>query len=103
MDTRHEPTDPQVDEQVKALINRILSADDAKPTHTSAVHDYTPQGAQALDDGGSNHTIYDGDQLDLEQRHALRRVQGLSTELEDVTCLTSCARVVHRAPRCDRG
>ena len=85
MVTQYEPSDPQVDEQVKALINRILSADDAKPTHTSAVHDYTPQGAQALDDGGSNHTSYDGDQLDLEQRHALRRVPGLSTELQDVT------------------
>ncbi|WP_122262281.1 GTPase HflX [Ornithinimicrobium cerasi] len=28
---------------------------------------------------------YDGDQLDREERAALRRVQGLSTELEDVT------------------
>ena len=27
----------------------------------------------------------DGDQLDLADRHALRRVQGLSTELTDVT------------------
>ncbi len=85
MVTQHEPTDPQVDQQVKALIDRILSADDAKPTHTSAVHDYAPKGAQALDDGGSNHTAFDGDQLDLEQRHALRRVPGLSTELDDVT------------------
>ncbi|WP_426566592.1 GTPase HflX [Angustibacter sp. McL0619] len=31
-------------------------------------------------DGG-----FDGDQLDLEERHALRRVAGLSTELADVT------------------
>jgi len=28
---------------------------------------------------------FDGDQLDLEERHALRRVAGLSTELADVT------------------
>ncbi len=28
---------------------------------------------------------YDGDQLDLADRQALRRVAGLSTELEDVT------------------
>ncbi|GAA1718216.1 GTPase HflX [Fodinicola feengrottensis] len=28
---------------------------------------------------------FDGDQLDLAERHALRRVSGLSTELEDVT------------------
>lgn len=85
MVTSNEPTDRQVDEQVKTLIDRILSADNAKPSHSSALEASALQGAQALDDGGSNHTIYDGDQLDLEQRHALRRVQGLSTELEDVT------------------
>ncbi|GAA4111831.1 GTPase HflX [Enteractinococcus coprophilus] len=85
MVTQYEPSDPRADEQIKALISRILSADDAKATHTSAVEDYRPSGAQALDDGGSNHTEYDGDQFDLEQRHALRRVQGLSTELDDVT------------------
>src|SRR6476660_4395260 len=28
---------------------------------------------------------YDGEQLDREERHALRRVAGLSTELEDIT------------------
>ncbi|HEV2640406.1 MAG TPA: GTPase HflX [Actinocrinis sp.] len=28
---------------------------------------------------------YDGDQLDLAERHSLRRIAGLSTELEDVT------------------
>ena len=28
---------------------------------------------------------YDGDQFDREERSALRRVQGLSTELEDIT------------------
>src|SRR5213079_2912145 len=31
------------------------------------------------------HSIYDGDQEDLAERQALRRVAGLSTELEDVT------------------
>lgn len=30
-------------------------------------------------------TSYDGDQLDLEERDALRRVAGLSTELEDIS------------------
>lgn len=85
MVTQHEPHEPQVDQQVEALINRILSADDAQPTHTSAGLQDMAAGAQALDQGGSNHTEFDGDQLDLEQRHALRRVAGLSTELEDVT------------------
>ena len=39
----------------------------------------------ALQDGGTVHSTYDGDQLDLEERTSLRRVAGLSTELEDVT------------------
>jgi len=85
MVTPYEPSDPQVDEQVKALINRILSADDAKASQISAVEDSRSAGAQALDEGGSNHTVFDGDQFDLEKRHALRRVEGLSTELDDIT------------------
>jgi len=39
----------------------------------------------ALHAGGTVHSSYDGDQLDLEERTSLRRVAGLSTELEDVT------------------
>ena len=39
----------------------------------------------ALDAGDTRHTDHDGDQLDLAERSALRRVAGLSTELEDVT------------------
>ncbi len=35
--------------------------------------------------GPTGHTAYDGDQLDLEERTSLRRVAGMSTELEDVT------------------
>ncbi|MES2867450.1 GTPase HflX [Microbacterium profundi] len=42
--------------------------------------------AQALQDSGTAaYSDRDGDQWDLEDRHALRRVAGLSTELEDVT------------------
>ena len=42
--------------------------------------------AQALQDQSTaSHASSDGDQWDLEDRHALRRVGGLSTELEDVT------------------
>ncbi|RHA43812.1 GTPase HflX [Cellulomonas rhizosphaerae] len=39
----------------------------------------------ALQAGATVHSSYDGDQLDLEERTSLRRVRGLSTELEDVT------------------
>ncbi|MGB4136272.1 MAG: GTPase HflX [Microbacterium sp.] len=42
--------------------------------------------AQALQDAGTaSHTSADGAQWDLDDRRALRRVAGLSTELEDVT------------------
>ncbi|MDR6868688.1 GTP-binding protein HflX [Microbacterium resistens] len=42
--------------------------------------------AQALQDTATaGHASTDGGQWDLEERHALRRVAGLSTELEDVT------------------
>lgn len=34
---------------------------------------------------GANNASFDGDQLDLEERSALRRVAGLSTELQDIT------------------
>lgn len=39
----------------------------------------------AVDEGVTRHTTFDGDQLELEERTSLRRVAGLSTELEDVT------------------
>ena len=39
----------------------------------------------ALQAGVTVHSSYDGDQLELEERTSLRRVAGLSTELEDVT------------------
>jgi GTP-binding protein HflX len=42
--------------------------------------------AQALQDEATvSHAAGDGDQWDLDDRHALRRVAGLSTELQDVT------------------
>lgn len=39
----------------------------------------------ALGAAGTDRTDYDGDQLDREERAALRRVYGLSTELEDIS------------------
>ena len=53
------------------------------PGRAEALADTTvfDDGAFVLDDDAT----YDGDQLDREERAALRRVSGLSTELEDVT------------------
>ena len=42
-------------------------------------------GVSGVSTGPTGHTTYDGDQLDLEERTSLRRVAGLSTELQDVT------------------
>ncbi|MUN63592.1 GTPase HflX [Kocuria sediminis] len=41
--------------------------------------------ARELADSGQEHSQHDGEQQDLDERRALRRVGGLSTELEDVT------------------
>lgn len=41
--------------------------------------------AEALDVGQTEHSSFDGLQQDLEERRATRRVQGLSTELEDIS------------------
>ena len=50
----------------------------------------------AYADAAGASTDYDGDQLDREERAAMRRVAGLSTELEDVT------EVEYRALRLER-
>ncbi len=56
-------------------IDRILSR------RASALADPTTDGDGFLVDGAA----YDGDQLEREERASLRRVQGLSTELEDIS------------------
>ncbi|MFJ3312622.1 GTPase HflX [Micrococcus endophyticus] len=95
------------EDEIQAVIDRILAADDARrsaaqgradtpgradaetagdadagtPDRTSALAGR----ALALAEGGDGHTAADGDQDELAARHSLRRVQGLSTELEDMT------------------
>ncbi|MCU1574464.1 MAG: hypothetical protein JWO93_2546 [Micrococcaceae bacterium] len=78
--------------EIQAVIDRILSKDAASatiPSPSSSGRDNAAKGitgrAQALSDGTDGHTSFDGEQEDLEERRALRRVAGLSTELEDVT------------------
>lgn len=73
-----ESTTPQDDDDVVA---RVLASAEARASGYSL---FTSGAAQALQansvDGG-----HDGEQLDRADRNALRRVPGLSTELEDVT------------------
>lgn len=67
-------------EQDNSSIDRILAAGERR----AGSHIFGA--AQALQEGETaGHGSSDGEQWDLADRHALRRVAGLSTELEDVT------------------
>ncbi|WP_421015139.1 GTPase HflX [Glutamicibacter creatinolyticus] len=86
----NENNSPMDDEQIQAAIDRILAADKQQTptTHRFAAEDEEDifaNRATALDSFVQEHTEYDGFQEDLADRRALRRVAGLSTELEDVT------------------
>ncbi|MFI7396712.1 GTPase HflX [Micrococcus luteus] len=97
------------EDEIQAVIDRILAADDARRAsdreatgrgsadsvaadQRGAPDAGTPDRsgalagrALALDEGEDGHTDADGDQDELAARHSLKRVQGLSTELEDMT------------------
>lgn len=85
------PHDNDMDEaQIQAAIERILASDHSvadKSKHFGAPeHEGIFSGrAQALSNLTREHSSFDGEQEDLAERRALRRVAGLSTELEDVT------------------
>lgn len=84
--TDHEPLDlvdaasdrSATDAGADAVARVLASAE-------SRARSVTLHGAAALQDDASYSTDRDGDQFDREDRAALRRVRGLSTELEDVT------------------
>jgi len=64
------------------VVERVLARQAAE---SAAVTRFGAGSAQALQDNNNYDQNRDGDQFDREDREALRRVQGLSTELEDVT------------------
>jgi GTP-binding protein HflX len=68
-------------EEIQAVIDRILAKDAAAQTKSGGVRGR----AQAISTLDEEHSEFDGEQQDLAERRALRRVAGLSTELEDVT------------------
>ena len=73
--------------EIQAVIDRILAKDTpARKAAPAAGEPASVLGkAQAISRLDEEHSTFDGDQQDLEERHALRRTAGLSTELEDVT------------------
>jgi GTP-binding protein HflX len=64
------------------VVERVLASAAVRSTGYSL---FSSGGALALQDDASESHGADGDQFDREDRQALRRVAGLSTELEDVT------------------
>lgn len=56
-----------------------------EPERTSSMIDRILRRDERAKRFGSGESAFDGDQLDLEERSALRRVAGLSTELQDIT------------------
>lgn len=97
---QHHGAAPEGEDQIQSVIDRILAADDVRRARASAHagapggdhdDDARPRGsalagrALALAEGGDDHTEFDGDQDELAARHSLTRVQGLSTELEDMS------------------
>ncbi|WP_018135571.1 GTPase HflX [Acaricomes phytoseiuli] len=73
-------------DEIQAVIDRVLARDTAGPASSSTSRDSVfTERALALSELDREHGDYDGDQEDLEERRALRRVVGLSTELDDVT------------------
>jgi GTP-binding protein HflX len=85
---------------IQAVIDRILAKEEAaaaKGARGDGASEGRGEGepagrrglgegrALALSDLTAEHGEYDGEQRDLAERRALRRVAGLSTELEDVT------------------
>ncbi|MGC4175798.1 GTPase HflX [Demequina sp.] len=63
-----------------------LLDDENSPSRADAVLERVlSRAGTAVAEGATQRTEYDGDQLEREERAALRRVRGLSTELEDVS------------------
>lgn len=58
---------------------------DARDIANDVVARVLARAGTARAEGDTVHTAADGDQLELDERSALRRVAGLSTELEDVS------------------
>jgi GTP-binding protein HflX len=70
-----EPTESDLD------LARVLATEDSRAT----VRRFGDRRAEALHDDETSTAELDGEQFEREDRAALRRVSGLSTELQDVT------------------
>ena len=78
---RHTEAARDTDEDLDREIERVLATENAR----SSVSRFGDRRAEALHDAETSTADRDGDQFDRDDRAALRRVAGLSTELDDVT------------------
>jgi GTPase len=79
-------TEPEAKNGDADVVERILARAEQRVDVTRFPSAFTfSTGAQALLSGPNVASDADGDQSERDDRHALRRVGGLSTELEDVT------------------
>ncbi len=74
-------SDTEQNETRDDVVARVLARADQRPAHRAIFG----ESAQALQGAAAGGHDSDGEQFDREERAALRRVSGLSTELEDVT------------------
>ena len=81
------------DEQLRQTVERVLGRADAaaqttiypESTGSPAQRRVLDTRAREISENQREHSEFDGEQEDLAERRALRRVAGLSTELDDVT------------------
>ena len=81
------------DEQLRRTVERVLGRADAaaqttiypENTGSTAQRRVLDTRAREISNNQREHSEFDGEQEDLAERRALRRVAGLSTELDDVT------------------
>ena len=81
------------DEQLRRTVERVLGRADAaaqtttypESTGSTVQRRVLDTRAREISDNQREHSEFDGGQEDLAERRALRRVAGLSTELDDVT------------------
>ncbi|WP_258726742.1 GTPase HflX [Cellulomonas sp. NS3] len=78
-------SDPQHPQTREETADAAVDRRSAQEVADDVVARVLARAGTALQEGGTVHSSFDGDQLDLEERTSLRRVAGLSTELEDVT------------------
>jgi len=77
-------SDDARNDATESLLDRVLRSSEANRSRTTMFHDERRASALQSDDTIS-HSDTDGLQLDREARRSLQHVDGLSTELEDVT------------------